>query len=113
MQDALKATGFAGVETVNGVIYARSNAALPEFTATQIGDRWQLALAWPVRATQAQMAEWTTLHPAAPMDIHQGETRITMWASPEALTRWADLTEKMVAKCIEWRRATRQRDEGM
>ena len=115
MEQALRSAGFAGVESMDGVIYARSNPAWPEFTATPVGEHWLLALAWPVRATEAQIAGWTALHPDAPMDIYQGETRITLLALPQAepLQRWAALTEAMVGKCVEWRRATRQRDEGM
>lgn len=113
MEYALREAGFTGVETVDGVIYARSNPALPEFTATPAGAGWQLALAWPVRATDAQIAVWAACHPDAPMDIFEGETRITLQATAEDLPRWAGLVEAMVAKCLEWRRTTRQRDEGM
>ncbi|MES2435389.1 MAG: hypothetical protein V4586_16390 [Pseudomonadota bacterium] len=113
MEQLLRAAGFTGVETVDGVIYARSDPALPEFTATEIDGFWQLALAWPLRANTAQIAHWTTQHPEVPMDIHQGETRITLRATPENLALWADLTRAMVAQCIVWRRETRQRDEGM
>lgn len=113
MEQLLRAAGFAGVETVDGVIYARNDPTFPEFTATQIGADWLLAQAWPLRATPAQIAQWTAQHPEAPMDIHQGETRITLRATPEHLAVWADLTRAMVAQCIAWRRETRQRDEGM
>ena len=44
MEQALRDAGFTGVEMVEGVIYARSNPVLPEFTATQTADGWQLAL---------------------------------------------------------------------
>jgi len=113
MEQALRDAGFTGVEMVEGVIYARSNPVLPEFTATQTADGWQLALAWPLRATDAQIAAWMAQHPAAPMDIHQGETRITLKATEANLTQWGELVEAMVAQCVAWRRNTRQRDEGM
>lgn len=105
--------GFSGVEQAAGVIYARSKPELPEFTAQPIGDAWQLAFAWPLRATAQQVAGWNALHPTLPMDIHQGETRIWMQATAQDLPLWAQMIDAMVAKCTEWRRATRQRDEGM
>ncbi|WP_054008155.1 hypothetical protein [Cypionkella psychrotolerans] len=113
MEQLLREAGFTGVEVVDGVIYARSDPTFPEFTATQSGRDWLFAQAWPLRATPAQIAQWTAQHPDAPMDIYQGETRITLRATPENLTLWADLTRAMVAQCVAWRRATRQRDEGM
>ena len=113
MEDLLRTAGFIGVEQVDGVIYARSDAALPEFTATQTDAGWQLAQCWPLRATAAQIAQWNARHPGVPMDIWQGETRITQLATPESIAAWGDLTREMVARCVAWRRATRQRDEGM
>ena len=113
MEDALRKAGFSGVETAGGVIYARTDPALPEFTATPAGQGWQLALSWPLRATDAQIADWTAQHPDAPMDIHQGETRITAQVPPTTLPHWAALVQAMVAHCTGWRRNTRQRDEGM
>lgn len=113
MEHALQMAGFFGVDSVGGVIYARADAALPEFTATPAGADWILAQAWPLRATDAQIAAWTAIHPDAPMDIHHGETRISMRATPADLPRWRAITVAMVAQCVEWRRATRQRDEGM
>lgn len=113
MQSLLRKAGFIGIEAADGVIFARTDPTFPEFTATQTGDTWLLAQTWPLRATPAQIAQWTAQHPDAPMDIHQGETRITLRATPENLLIWADLTRAMVAKCIAWRRETRQRDEGM
>lgn len=113
MEQALCDAGFTGIETVEGVIYARSNPALPEFTAIQTAGGWQLALAWPLRATGAQIAAWTALHPDAPMDVYQGEARITLMATAESLPLWAELVEAMVAQCVAWRRNTRQSDEGM
>ena len=113
MEQLLRESGFTGVEVVDGVIYARSDPTFPEFTTTQSGGAWLLAQSWPLRATPAQTAQWTTQHPDAPMDIHQGETWITLRATPETLALWADLTRAMVAQCLAWRRETRQRDEGM
>lgn len=115
MEQALHQAGFTGIETQAGVIYARISPALPEFTATPDGAFWMLAQAWPLRATALQMAAWVQAHPDAPMDIFQGETRIRMRVSadPAVLRRWAEVCEQMVTKCTEWRRSTRQRDEGM
>ena len=113
MEQALREAGFSGVEVVDGVIYARSDAALPEFTATPAGADWILSQAWPLRATDVQMADWTAQHPDAPMEIGNGETRISMRATPADLPRWREVTAAMVAQCVAWRRATRQRDEGM
>lgn len=113
MEDELKAAGFSGVETVAGVIYARLNPAQPEFTATPDGQGWQMALAWPLRATEAQIAAWMALHPDAPMDIHNGETRVTLQIPPGTLPGWAATVEAMIATCTGWRRGSRQRDEGM
>jgi hypothetical protein len=113
MEQALRAAGFTGVDTLGNVIYARTNSALPEFTVTENAGQWQLAFAWPLRATAAQIAAWSALHPDVAMDIFQGETRITMPATLENLRVWAARVEEMVTKCTQWRRATRQRDEGM
>lgn len=113
MEQLLHAAGFTSVETVDGVIYARSDPALPEFTVSETAAGWLLAQAWPLRATAAQMAAWNARHPDTVMDIHQGETRITLPVSQENLARWADLTREMVAQCVVWRRESRQRDEGM
>ena len=113
IEQALREAGFTGVETVDGVVFARSNPALPEFTARAVDGAWHLSQAWPLRASDRQIAAWNALYPQVPMDIHHGETRITLWATAETLPLWAEMTEKMVAQCVAWRRATRQRDEGM
>jgi hypothetical protein len=107
----LIAAGFSGVEMVDGVIYARTHAAVPEFIAQDYGDGWQLEIAWPVRATEAQRAGWNAAHPGAVLDIHNGETRMVMRVGD--LGRWAELCDLMVVQCTQWRRQTRQRDEGM
>lgn len=113
MEKLLREAGFTGVDTLDGVIYARTSPALPEFTVTENAGQWQLAFAWPLRTTPPQIAAWTALYPDIAMDIFQGETRITMLATSENLHIWAAHVEEMVAKCTQWRRATRQRDEGM
>lgn len=113
MEKMLREAGFTGAETLDGVIYARTNPTLPEFTVAENAGQWHLAFVWPLRATAQQIAAWAILHPNTPMDIFQGETRITMPASPENLQIWAVKVEEMVAKCTQWRRSTRQRDEGM
>ncbi len=111
MIDQLIAAGFSGVEMVDGVIYARSHPAVPEFIARQHAAAWQLEIAWPVRATDMQRAAWNSAHPDAQLDIYNGETRMVMGA--DDLPRWAMLCDKMVIQCTQWRRETRQRDEGM
>ncbi len=115
MITALQEAGFSGVDVVDGVIYARARAELPECTASPQSEGYLLAFAWPLRATSAQIATWNARHPSVPMDIHQGETRIRARANAEvaALRNWAALIDMMVANCTEWRRASRQQDEGM
>ncbi len=113
MQAALVLAGFAGVEAIGGTIYARSRPELPEFTAVEGPEGWALAFAWPLRATSVQIAAWNALYPQVVMDLYQGETRIRTLASAENLAAWAGWIDLMVAKCTEWRRATRQQDEGM
>jgi hypothetical protein len=113
MEHLLREAGFIGIEVLDGVIYARSDPTFPEFTATRVDNIWTLAQTWPLRSTPAQVLDWSTQHPDAPMDIHQGETRITLRATPDNLKLWGNLTQTMVSQCIVWRRETRQRDEGM
>lgn len=113
MEQALCEAGFSGVDVVGAMIYARADSALPEFTATPSGADWLLAQSWPLRATEAQIAAWTALNPDAPMDIHAGETRISMRATTADLPRWREVMGAMVVQCVAWRRATRQCDEGM
>lgn len=114
MEQALRQAGCVGVEVgAEGVIYARLDAALPEFTVQPDGARWRFALQWPVRASEAQREGWALLHPDAPLDVDLGETRMQFWGGVQDVPRWADLAAAMVAQCIRWRRATRQGDEGM
>ncbi len=113
MQTAMQAAGFVGVEEVGGVIYARTYAAVPEFTVTPQGPQWRFAIAWPLRASEAQRAAWNALHPYAPLDVDLGETRMQFLGGADDLARWAGLVESMVAHCTAWRRETRQMDEGM
>lgn len=116
MIEALRAAGFPGVEAEGEVIHARLWSASVEFTARQEAGGWRLALQWPVRASEAQMAGWNSGHPDAPMDLHLGETRLSMLVQPQdsaALHLWAALAEEAVAACIRWRRAQRAPGEGM
>jgi hypothetical protein len=115
MIDALRAAGFGGIEAEGEVIHARLWASSVEFTATPEAGRWRLALQWPVRASDAQRAGWSSSHPEAPMDIHLGETRVSMLVTGESaeLHLWAALAEQAVAEMIRWRRAQRQPGEGM
>ena len=113
MIDALLRAGFQAVTNEGGVIYARTRADLPEFTAVPWGAEWRLAIVWPLRATFAQLSGWNDLFPDTPLDTDTGETRMTMQASVDDLTHWAKRVDLMLVKCTEWRRATRQQDEGM
>ncbi len=113
MISAMQSAGFHGVSDEGGVIYARTRADLPEFTATPMGSDWRFAIVWPLRATVSQLSGWNDLYPDTPLDTDTGETRMTMIASPHDLTHWAKRVDLMLVKCTEWRRATRQRDEGM
>lgn len=122
MLDAFLAAGFVGIEAgTDGVIYARTAPHLPEFSATpegdqegdQEGDHWRLSIQWPLRATDAQRAVWATKHPYAPLDVDLGETRMQMLAGADGLAIWRDLVAEMVEVCTQWRRQTRQMDEGM
>jgi hypothetical protein len=117
MINAMRDAGFVGIECENGIVYARSHAALPEFTASPHGDGWCFSIAWPLRASADQCADWARLHPDAPLDVALGETRMQFLTTAQdaktALARWADLVAQMVATCTLWRRATRQMDEGM
>ena len=115
MITALREAGFLAVEAEGEMIHARLWASSVDFTATPDGDHWQLALHWPVRASAAQRAQWAATHPAAPMDIHNGETHLLMRVSkddPQSLPLWAALAEEAVAQLIRWRRAQRQPGEG-
>jgi hypothetical protein len=113
MQAAMQAAGFVGVEAAGDVLYARTYAAVPEFTVTPEGPQWRFAIAWPLRASEAQRAVWNAQHPNAPLDVDLGETRMQFLGGAEDLAHWADLVESMVASCTTWRREMRQMDEGM
>ncbi len=113
MLQAMQAAGFVGVESVGNVIYARTYAALPEFTAAPEGEAWRFAIDWPLRASEAQRRAWNALHPDAPLDVDLGETRMQFLGGVDDLPRWAALVDEMVASCTKWRRLTRQMDEGM
>jgi hypothetical protein len=113
MQAAMQAAGFVGVEEAGGVIYARTYAAVPEFTVTSEGTQWRFAIQSPLRVSAAQRAAWNALHPDAPLDVDLGETRLQFLGSEDELARWAALVNSMVASCTAWRRITRQMDEGM
>ncbi|MDR7123409.1 hypothetical protein [Pseudotabrizicola sp. 4114] len=115
MIEALRQAGFLAVEAEGDTIHARLWAASVDFTSTPEGDHWHLALQWPVRANDAQRAQWNAAHPDAAMDIHNGETRLSMRVPPgdvQALHLWTALAEQAVADLIRWRRAQRQPGEG-
>lgn len=116
MIDALRSAGFPGVVAEEGVVHARLWGSSVEFTATPEQGLWRLALQWPVRATEMQRSAWNLLHPTAPLDIHLGETRLSMLVSgsdPAELHFWAAVAEEAIARMISWRRAQRQPGEGM
>ena len=116
MIETLRLAGFPGVEAEGEVIHARLWSSSVEFTAVAEGARWRLSLQWPLRASESQIDGWNTAHPDAPMDVHKGETRVSVLVAegdPEALQRWSALAEHAVATCIQWRRAQRAPGEGM
>lgn len=113
MLGALQAAGFVGLEADGDVIYARLTAATPEFTVVAEGDLWRFSMLWPLRATPQQCAGWAALHPDAPLDVDLGETRMQFLGTAQDAPRWAELVQGMVAMCTQWRRSTRQQDEGM
>jgi hypothetical protein len=112
---ALRAAGFAGIEAEEGCIHARLPVSSAPFTARPEGGLWRLAVLRPLRASAEQIAGWNAIHPQAPMDLWQGETRVSLLApaEPEALHRWAAVAEEAVATCLRWRRAQRAPGEGM
>ncbi|MDO8883010.1 hypothetical protein, partial [Pseudotabrizicola sp.] len=113
--DALRQAGFLAVESDGRVLHARLWASSVEFTATPEDEQWRLALHWPVRATDPQRTQWNVAHPDAPMDIHNGETRLSMQVlprDPQSLHHWAAVAEEAVGNLIRWRRAQRQPGEG-
>lgn len=119
MIEALQKAGFAGVDAeqtpAGTVLHARLMPGSVPFTATAEGTLWRFALHWPLRASAAQLAEWAADHPDAPMDIHQGETRLSLVlhdGDVAAIQRWARLAPEAVAACVRWRRAQRAPGEG-
>ncbi|RGP38262.1 hypothetical protein [Pseudotabrizicola alkalilacus] len=115
MIEALRQAGFLAVEAEGDILHARLWAASVDFTATPEGDVWHLALHWPVRANDAQRAQWNAAHPNAAMDINNGETRLSMRVQAgdrQGLHHWASVAELAVAQLIRWRRAQRQPGEG-
>jgi hypothetical protein len=104
------------VDLDDGVIHARLWASSVEFTATPEAESWLLCLQWPMRATPALCADWARTHPDVLMDIHKGETRVSMRVAPgdaAALQIWAVTAEAAVAALIRLRRAQRRLGEGM
>ncbi|MEF3048330.1 hypothetical protein [Pseudotabrizicola sp. L79] len=113
---ALQAAGFPGVEAEGEVIHARLWSASVEFSATPEAGGWRLAVQWPVRASAAQVDGWNAANPTARMDVHQGETRVSMWLAEgdaAAVQHWAAVAEAAVATLIGWRRNQRAPGEGM
>lgn len=113
---ALQAAGFPAVEAEGAVTHARLSAAEGEFTAEEAADGWRLTLRRPVRATEAQLAEWRAAHPEAPLDIHRGETRLVLHLAAgdtAGLHRWAALAEAAIVATVRWRKQQRDRGEGM
>ncbi len=111
----LRAAGFPGVEAEGDTIHARLSASGAEFRAEPDGAGWHLSLTWPMRASAAQIAAWNAAHPAAVMDLHRGETRVSLRSEtglPD-LILWAALAEAAVAALVRWRRAQRAPGEGM
>lgn len=112
---ALRQAGFPGVEAEGEVIHARLSASGTEFRAEPEGAGWRLSLTWPMRAGAAQIAGWNAAHPGAAMDIHRGETRVSLRSETGVpdLILWAALAEEAVATLVRWRRDQRAPGEGM
>lgn len=113
---ALQAAGFPAVEAEGDLVHARLSAAEGAFTAQEDGGLWLLTFSRPVRASEGQFAEWRAADPDAPMDIHRGETRLALHLAPDdadGLHRWAALAEAAVVATVRWRKAQRDRGEGM
>lgn len=113
---ALRAAGFAGVEVDGATVFARLVSADVEFSGREMAGMWEMTISRPVRASAAQRAGWAARHPAAELDIHDGETRLRgriAAGDGAGLLQWTALAEEMVVACIGWRRAQRARGEGM
>lgn len=116
MINAISDAGYPGVEAEGEVIHARLPSSQAEWFATPEGDLWRFAIKRQVRATEAQMAEWNSRMGDTPMDIHLGETRVSMMVAAgdaEAIRMWDAVAEECVATTLRWRRAQRERGEGM
>ena len=110
----LRAAGFAGVAVDGDQIYARTHSAAPEFQAAQVGTIWHFTLSRPVRASAAALTTWNAQNSTALIDIHHGETRLTLPLLPPAtLDHWRARADLFTAQSQLWRRAQRQCDEGM
>jgi hypothetical protein len=115
LQEKLHSSGFVGVENADGVTYARINAAMPEFRVDATKDGWLFAVSWNYRATAEQRADWALRFESAPMDVDLGVTRVQKTYAridQSTLKEWSDIMQDMVAHCVQWRRTTRQGDEG-
>ena len=113
---ALRDAGFHGVEVEGERVFARLISADVEFSGVEGPGGWALSISRPVRASPAQLDDWAARHPAAALDIHQGETRLTGHVAAgdrAALLHWAAMAEEMVVACLHWRRGQRSRGEGM
>ena len=111
---ALRAAGFDGVEHDGGTLFARTHASAAEFQITGDGGRWTATFAHPVRAPGSDLVAWNALCPHASLDIHRGETRLSMQLNrPDDLSEWRRVLLAMMARSLDWRRIQRQKDEGM
>lgn len=116
LAEGMRAAGFSGVEDEGRRVFARLAGAGAEFVADAEGGHWHLSISRPVRAGAPQLADWASHHPDTPLDIHLGETRLRLTVpagDTSALIRWEALAEAMVIACNRWRRAQRDRGEGM
>ena len=106
---ALVAAGFAGVERDGDTVFARDGAEAPEFTVTRTGAGLRLALRFPVRATEAERAEWMRANPAGRLDIAAGETELSVVLPDgaglaEGLALWRGLCRAGASAAVAWRR---------
>lgn len=114
MRGWLTEAGFPGVEEDGETLWARLADGTTEFRAEPGPDGWRLSLRWPVRLDTAAIAAWNAAHPAAPLGLAEGETRLAMTAcGPEDLAAWQALASEMLTLCRRTRRAQRARGEGM
>ena len=112
--EALQQAGFPNVEPEGEMVHARLEPSGIEFRAEPEGEAWRLMLHWPMRAPERHLAAWNAGKTEALMDIHKGETRLSMLTTGDKaeLARWSLWAEEGIAAMVRWRREQRQPGEG-